>query len=104
MPTCVRVLTARMLSGGQVARKIYCQNVCHLDERRLWCERRSPSGRVGMNLQGRVAIVTGGASSVGRSVCVELGRGGASIVAIDLDGDGLEQTATEIEFAGGAVE
>jgi NAD(P)-dependent dehydrogenase (short-subunit alcohol dehydrogenase family) len=57
-----------------------------------------------MNLQGRVAIVTGGASSIGRSVCVELGRGGASIVAIDLDGDGLEQTATEIEFAGGAVE
>lgn len=57
-----------------------------------------------MNLQGRVAIVTGGASSIGRSVCVELGRGGASIVAIDLDGYGLEQTATEIEFAGAAVE
>jgi NAD(P)-dependent dehydrogenase (short-subunit alcohol dehydrogenase family) len=57
-----------------------------------------------MNLQGRVAIVTGSAASVGRAVCVELGRAGAAVVAIDLDGDGLEQTATEVEFAGGRIE
>jgi NAD(P)-dependent dehydrogenase (short-subunit alcohol dehydrogenase family) len=57
-----------------------------------------------MNLQGRVAIVTGGGPSVGRAVCVELGRAGAAVVAIDLDGEALEQTATEVEFAGGRVE
>jgi NAD(P)-dependent dehydrogenase (short-subunit alcohol dehydrogenase family) len=57
-----------------------------------------------MNLQGRVAIVTGSAPSVGRAVCVELGKAGAAVVAIDVDGEGLEQTATEVEFAGGRVE
>jgi 3alpha(or 20beta)-hydroxysteroid dehydrogenase len=57
-----------------------------------------------MNLQGRVALITGAGPSIGRAVCVELARGGASVVAIDLDRDSLEQSAGEVEAAGGTVE
>jgi 3alpha(or 20beta)-hydroxysteroid dehydrogenase len=57
-----------------------------------------------MNLQGRVAIVTGGARSIGRAVCVELGRASASVVAIGPEREALEQTAGEVELAGGQVE
>jgi NAD(P)-dependent dehydrogenase (short-subunit alcohol dehydrogenase family) len=57
-----------------------------------------------MNLQGRVAIVSGAGRSIGRAVCVELGRASASVLAIDLEREALEQTAADTELAGGTVE
>jgi NAD(P)-dependent dehydrogenase (short-subunit alcohol dehydrogenase family) len=57
-----------------------------------------------MNLQSRVGIVTGAGSGIGRAVCMELVRGGASVVAVDLDADAARQTATEVEGIGGQAE
>lgn len=49
----------------------------------------------------RVAVVTGGASGVGRSVCEHLAAGGASVAVLDLDGAGARATAEDLR-AGGA--
>jgi NAD(P)-dependent dehydrogenase (short-subunit alcohol dehydrogenase family) len=50
-----------------------------------------------MEIQDRVAFVTGGASGIGRAAVVALAGKGASVVFADLDEDGAEQT---IERAG----
>ncbi len=43
----------------------------------------------------RVAIVTGGASGIGRSVCELLARSGTRVAVFDLDGDAGREVATE---------
>lgn len=50
---------------------------------------------------GKVAIVTGGASGIGRALCKEMGRRGAVVVAADIDADGGQQTAAAVTSAGG---
>jgi 15-hydroxyprostaglandin dehydrogenase (NAD) len=45
-----------------------------------------------MDIQDRVALVTGGASGIGRATVVALAGNGASVVLADLDEDGAEQT------------
>jgi len=52
-----------------------------------------------MKLQGRVAIVTGGAQGMGRAIALRYAREGASVVVADLNGAGAEAVAKEI--AGG---
>jgi 15-hydroxyprostaglandin dehydrogenase (NAD) len=47
-----------------------------------------------MEIAGRAALVTGGASGIGRATVVSLARRGASIVLVDLDEDGARQTIT----------
>lgn len=54
--------------------------------------------------EGKVAIVTGGASGIGRAICKELGRRGAMVVVADLNADGTEQVASTIKAAGGKAE
>ncbi len=44
-------------------------------------------------LENRVAIVTGGASGIGRATCEALASAGASVVVADLHGDGAEGLA-----------
>jgi len=51
--------------------------------------------------EGKVAIVTGGASGIGRAICEELGRRGAIVVVADLNAEGTEQAASAIKAAGG---
>lgn len=53
------------------------------------------------SLKGRVALVTGAASGIGRATAIALAREGARIVAADIDRQGGEETAHEIEHAGG---
>lgn len=49
----------------------------------------------------KIAIVTGGASGLGRSLCEELGRRGATVVCVDIDQEGAEAVAAGINQAGG---
>jgi 3-oxoacyl-[acyl-carrier protein] reductase len=46
-----------------------------------------------LNLQGRVAIVTGAAHGFGRAICLLLGRQGAAVWAVDRLADELGETA-----------
>lgn len=50
---------------------------------------------------GKIAIVTGGASGLGRALCQELGRQRAVVIVADLDAESGEQVAASINAAGG---
>jgi NAD(P)-dependent dehydrogenase (short-subunit alcohol dehydrogenase family) len=50
---------------------------------------------------GAVAIVTGGASGIGRALAEALVRKGAEVVLVDLQGDPLEKVVSEIQASGG---
>lgn len=52
------------------------------------------------NLRGQVAIVTGGASGIGRSVSEMLSRAGAKLCLFDLDTDRGQEVVEEISAAG----
>jgi len=56
---------------------------------------------VTIDLGGRVAVVTGAASGIGRASAAMLGAAGATVVCADLDGDGALATAAAIVDAGG---
>ena len=49
-----------------------------------------------MMLEGRVALITGGASGIGRATARRLADLGAHVVVADLNGDGAHDVATEI--------
>jgi rhamnulose-1-phosphate aldolase/alcohol dehydrogenase len=54
-------------------------------------------------LEGRVALVTGGAGGIGRAIIDVLGEMGACVVAFDLDGDGAHAAVRRLEERGLAV-
>ncbi|NIR41828.1 MAG: SDR family NAD(P)-dependent oxidoreductase, partial [Actinobacteria bacterium] len=43
--------------------------------------------------EGRVAVLTGAASGLGRATAIRLGAEGASVLGLDVNGDGLAETA-----------
>ena len=49
-----------------------------------------------MSMEGKVVMVTGAAAGLGRATALEFARQGASIVAVDVDGDGVAETAREV--------
>ena len=51
-------------------------------------------------LEGRTAIVTGGASGIGRSACVMLAEAGAKVAVVDLNAAGARETARAVEATG----
>jgi NAD(P)-dependent dehydrogenase (short-subunit alcohol dehydrogenase family) len=53
-----------------------------------------------MKLQGRVAIVTGAASGIGRASAIAFAREGARVVAVDIDKRNGEETAAMIAALG----
>ncbi|HTO69198.1 MAG TPA: SDR family NAD(P)-dependent oxidoreductase [Myxococcota bacterium] len=50
---------------------------------------------------GRVALVTGAASGIGRASAIQLAQDGARVACADLNGEGAESVAKEITRAGG---
>lgn len=58
---------------------------------------------VGHELAGKVAIVTGAGSGIGRCVAAAFGRAGADVVVNDVDPSGLEQTCTDVAATGAGV-
>lgn len=53
--------------------------------------------------EGRVGVVTGGASGIGASIGRWLAHQGADVVLADIDRAGAEKTAGELEAAGGSA-
>ena len=54
-------------------------------------------------LQGRVALVTGGGGGLGEALCRNLAAAGATVVSADMRLDAAEQVAAGIRAAGGAA-
>lgn len=54
-----------------------------------------------VDLEDKVALVTGAASGIGRATALELAEAGATVVAADVDEKGIEETAADVEDAGG---
>jgi 3-oxoacyl-[acyl-carrier protein] reductase len=52
-------------------------------------------------VDGRIAVVTGGANGLGREIALALARAGAKVAVGDLEAEGVERTATAIRQAGG---
>jgi NAD(P)-dependent dehydrogenase (short-subunit alcohol dehydrogenase family) len=55
-------------------------------------------------LEGRRAVVTGGASGIGRAACLGFAAQGATVAVLDIDGDGAEATAKEVDGTAVAVD
>ena len=48
------------------------------------------------SFEGRAALVTGGASGIGRATALRLARDGAAVAVLDRDGDGARSVAAEV--------
>ncbi|MGA7961404.1 MAG: SDR family oxidoreductase [Candidatus Acidiferrales bacterium] len=55
----------------------------------------------GFHLDGKTAIVTGGASGIGRAIAYLFASSGARVYVLDIHAEGAEDTAQEIRVAGG---
>jgi 2-keto-3-deoxy-L-fuconate dehydrogenase len=56
------------------------------------------------NLSGKVAVVTGGGSGIGRAISTLFGAQGAHVVVLDVDADAARLTAAAITAAGGGAD
>ncbi|KAK8787484.1 hypothetical protein V5799_022744 [Amblyomma americanum] len=75
-------------SGGATRRRRFCRS-------RLKSVAAVP-GTVSMSLCGRLAVVTGGASGIGRCVCVALASENATVIVADLNLDAANAVAQSL--------
>ena len=52
---------------------------------------------------GKVAIVTGGASGIGRMTCLVLAKEGAKVAVVDINDEAGRKVVAEIESNGGSA-
>lgn len=55
-------------------------------------------------VEGKVAIVTGGASGIGKASCLLLAKEGAKVAIVDIDDETGKKVASEIESNGGVAQ
>ena len=54
-----------------------------------------------MNLKGKVAVVTGGATGIGRAIALKLADRGAAIMIADINDEAASVTVAEVEEISG---
>ena len=55
-------------------------------------------------LQNHIAVVTGGASGIGRAIALGFAREGAQVAVLDINGEGAARTAADTAAAGGKAQ
>ncbi|MEE9361466.1 MAG: glucose 1-dehydrogenase [Cellulophaga sp.] len=53
------------------------------------------------SLQGKIAIITGGASGIGKAIALRFGQKGANVCVLEINKESAQETADEIVAAGG---
>ena len=56
-----------------------------------------------LRFDGKVALLTGAASGIGRSVALRLASEGATVFGVDINAEGLDETAASVAEAGGTM-
>ena len=53
-----------------------------------------------MNIDGKIAVVTGGGNGIGKEIALALAREGADVVIADLNDESMQTVCSEIESLG----
>ena len=56
-----------------------------------------------MDVQGKICLVTGAGSGIGRELALQLCQAGATVIGVDYNAETLTETQAQIQAAGGAV-
>jgi NAD(P)-dependent dehydrogenase (short-subunit alcohol dehydrogenase family) len=60
-------------------------------------------GDLSMQLEGKIAVITGGASGIGKGTALAMARRGVGVILADVNGRRLEETRAELAALGGRV-